>query len=369
MIGRVARTGHRGTDQVQPAGPGVSAGSRCWPTSGSASATSSRAPTACCTCSRGAPSSVATRKPARRACCVSSRPSEGAAVRGGCAIRRHGRPAGCRLAAGGTFSIQRSGGPMRSILIVTAAVALCGPGGLAWAAQEAPDGEQVYRQHCARCHEGSMPRMPTREMLRQRTPEDVEIALSTFTHAPPGRGADGARAAGGVGVRHRPPARLLPGPARGHPRARLLRGAGRRRRCRSPARPGTAGARGCGTPASSPAEAAGLTVEDVPRLALQVGVRLPGRHRLRVAGERGRRARLRGQPQRPRLRPRRRHRLHRLDLRGRRRRPVGPVGRCRIPAAARRSSTSATRSPTSTRSTSRAGMRAGRCRWTTTATR
>ena len=69
---------------------------------------------------------------------------------------------------------------MRSLLMVTAALVLGVAGGVASAAQPAPDGEQVYRQHCARCHEGSMPRMPTREMLRQRTPEDVEIALSTF---------------------------------------------------------------------------------------------------------------------------------------------------------------------------------------------
>ena len=71
---------------------------------------------------------------------------------------------------------------MRSALIVTFATTLLGTAAPALAAQEAaPDGEQVYRQHCARCHEGSMPRMPTRELLRQRTPEDVEIALSTFT--------------------------------------------------------------------------------------------------------------------------------------------------------------------------------------------
>ena len=37
-------------DRVQPAGPWSRAANGCWPTSGSASATSSRAPTACCTC-------------------------------------------------------------------------------------------------------------------------------------------------------------------------------------------------------------------------------------------------------------------------------------------------------------------------------
>ena len=67
---------------------------------------------------------------------------------------------------------------MRSAIIVFTFVVLSGSPA---AAQGTPDGEQVYRQHCARCHEGAIPRMPTRDMLRERTPEEVEIALSTFT--------------------------------------------------------------------------------------------------------------------------------------------------------------------------------------------
>lgn len=46
---------------------------------------------------------------------------------------------------------------------------------------QAPDGEQVYRQHCAGCHEGRMPRMPSRDALKTLTPEHVETALSSFT--------------------------------------------------------------------------------------------------------------------------------------------------------------------------------------------
>src|SRR5207244_12783659 len=42
-------------------------------------------------------------------------------------------------------------------------------------------GEQVYRQHCAGCHNGSMPRMPSRDALKTLTPEHVETALSSFT--------------------------------------------------------------------------------------------------------------------------------------------------------------------------------------------
>src|SRR5262245_26012371 len=48
-------------------------------------------------------------------------------------------------------------------------------------AQQAPNGEEVYRQHCAGCHEGSMPRMPKRDALRTLTPEHVETALASFS--------------------------------------------------------------------------------------------------------------------------------------------------------------------------------------------
>ena len=48
-------------------------------------------------------------------------------------------------------------------------------------AQPAPNGEAVYRQHCAGCHEGSMPLLPSREALRAVTPEHIETALSSFT--------------------------------------------------------------------------------------------------------------------------------------------------------------------------------------------
>src|SRR5437762_4964868 len=46
---------------------------------------------------------------------------------------------------------------------------------------QTPSGEAVYRQHCAACHEGTMPRMPSREALRAVTPEHIETALSSFT--------------------------------------------------------------------------------------------------------------------------------------------------------------------------------------------
>jgi len=51
----------------------------------------------------------------------------------------------------------------------------------ALATGQTPSGEQVYRQHCAGCHNGSMPRMPSRDALKTLTPEHVETALSSFT--------------------------------------------------------------------------------------------------------------------------------------------------------------------------------------------
>jgi len=49
------------------------------------------------------------------------------------------------------------------------------------AAAQAPNGETIYRQHCAGCHNGSMPRMPNRDALKTLTPEHVETALSSFS--------------------------------------------------------------------------------------------------------------------------------------------------------------------------------------------
>src|SRR6478672_12519162 len=51
----------------------------------------------------------------------------------------------------------------------------------ALAAAQTPNGEAVYRQHCAGCHNGSMPRMPNRDALKTLTPEHVETALNSFS--------------------------------------------------------------------------------------------------------------------------------------------------------------------------------------------
>lgn len=69
---------------------------------------------------------------------------------------------------------------MRSIAIVGGVLVLLGPTAAAQP-QPAPNGAAVYKQHCAACHEGVMPRMPSREALRSVTPEHIETALSSFT--------------------------------------------------------------------------------------------------------------------------------------------------------------------------------------------
>ena len=47
-------------------------------------------------------------------------------------------------------------------------------------AQAAPSGAAVYKQHCAACHDGSMPRMPSRAALGAMAPEHVESELASF---------------------------------------------------------------------------------------------------------------------------------------------------------------------------------------------
>jgi polyvinyl alcohol dehydrogenase (cytochrome) len=66
------------------------------------------------------------------------------------------------------------------IVATTTFLSLLVPAVLA-AQPQAPDGEAVYRQHCAGCHEGALPRMPSREALRAVTPESIETALASFS--------------------------------------------------------------------------------------------------------------------------------------------------------------------------------------------
>lgn len=67
---------------------------------------------------------------------------------------------------------------MRSVLTALV-IAAVGIPALA-SAQTPPDGQAVYKQHCAACHEGSLPRMPSRAALAKMAPEAIETELSSF---------------------------------------------------------------------------------------------------------------------------------------------------------------------------------------------
>ena len=44
---------------------------------------------------------------------------------------------------------------------------------------QAADGEQVYTTHCARCHDDTLPRMPTRDALRERSARQIQTAMTS----------------------------------------------------------------------------------------------------------------------------------------------------------------------------------------------
>src|SRR5258706_8022925 len=78
-----------------------------------------------------------------------------------------------------TLSRSIQGGSMRHV-IASALIAMFIPA-IASAQTAGPNGEAVNRQHCAGCHNGTMPRMPNRDALKTLTPEHVETALSSFS--------------------------------------------------------------------------------------------------------------------------------------------------------------------------------------------
>ena len=146
---------------------------------------------------------------------------------------------------------------------------------VASAAQPGPDGERVYKQYCARCHAGAMPRMPTREMLRQRTPEDVEIALSTFTMRRQGAPLSSAeRRAVAAYVTGRPPGSYRAPLDVIADSAYCTDGAGTGDPLGGPAWNGWGA--GLRNTRFQPAEVAGLTSDEVPRLALKWAFGFPG---------------------------------------------------------------------------------------------
>ncbi|HEX2663972.1 MAG TPA: cytochrome c [Candidatus Acidoferrum sp.] len=53
-------------------------------------------------------------------------------------------------------------------------------------------GEALYRQRCAACHEGAVPRAPNRDALKQMSPENVRFALLGGSMAVEGLGLSSA---------------------------------------------------------------------------------------------------------------------------------------------------------------------------------
>ena len=148
------------------------------------------------------------------------------------------------------------------------------------AAQQAPNGEAIYKQHCADCHEGSLPRLPTRAALRAMAPEAIDTALSSFSMRRQGAALTAAE--------RRAVSAFLAGRPAGSYRAPLEM-IGKEAYCAAGApaagaapRDALAGAawNGWGVDAqnsrSQTAAAAGLAASDVPKLKLKWAFGIPG---------------------------------------------------------------------------------------------
>jgi polyvinyl alcohol dehydrogenase (cytochrome) len=152
---------------------------------------------------------------------------------------------------------------------------------LAWSssavAQGVTEGERLYKQHCARCHDGSMPRLPSRETLRQWTPEAIDNSLSSFAMRrqgaalrPAERRAVAEYVAGAPAGSYRAPLDVIPKTAYcGQAAGKLASVSG-----------GGSGWNGWGANLQNTRlqsrEAAGLTTPDVPRLKLKWAFGFPG---------------------------------------------------------------------------------------------
>ena len=139
---------------------------------------------------------------------------------------------------------------------------------------QAPSGEAVYKQNCAACHEGTLPRMPTRAALRELTPEHVETALSSFSMRRQGASLSSAE--------RRAVAEFVTGRPSGSYRAPLDVIPKSAYCAAAPGSAPLAGASWNGWGVDSrntrfqPAAAAGLTAADVPKLKLKWAFGVPG---------------------------------------------------------------------------------------------
>jgi polyvinyl alcohol dehydrogenase (cytochrome) len=162
---------------------------------------------------------------------------------------------------------------MRNVLAMVA-LSLIAP---AIAQAQSPNGEAVYTQHCASCHEGTLPRMPTREALRGYTPEAVETALSSFTMRRQGAALSGAErravaeyVTGRPAGSYRAPLDVIPKGAYCTPAGTAVSDDPLAGPAWNGWGPDLRGTR------FQPAAAAGLTASDVPRLKLKWAFGFPG---------------------------------------------------------------------------------------------
>lgn len=151
-------------------------------------------------------------------------------------------------------------------------LALPGAAG-AQAPAPAPSGEAVYKQHCAACHEGNLPRMPRRDALRDLAPEHIDTALSSFSMRRQGASLTAAE--------RRAVSEFLTGRPAGSYRA-PLEVIPKRAYCAAGNTPVLAGAawNGWGLDARNTrfqsAAAAGIAPGDVPRLRVKWAFGFPG---------------------------------------------------------------------------------------------
>jgi polyvinyl alcohol dehydrogenase (cytochrome) len=142
-------------------------------------------------------------------------------------------------------------------------------------AQQAPNGETIYKQHCVGCHEGVVPRAPNREALRAMEPEAIDSALSSFSMRRQGASLSSAE--------RRAVAAFLSGRPAGSYRA-PLEIIGKDAYCSAATAPRDplAGAAWNGwgidprNSRSQTAAAAGLTAADIPKLKLKWAFGIPG---------------------------------------------------------------------------------------------
>ena len=113
---------------------------------------------------------------------------------------------------------------MRGVILSAALFVLVSSSARHAAQQPAPSGAAVYKQRCAGCHEGTLPRMPTRQALGAMSPEHIESELASFSMRRQGAALSPAERRAVAEFLDRPPAGVVPSTDRHHPEERVLHG-------------------------------------------------------------------------------------------------------------------------------------------------